>query len=138
MWFERRGEIEDMKKPLMMAWIASMLFGAEAFAQRPVPPRKQNSAAAAGSVERLSDASRYYAPRATGYDDPATAVRRKAAFRAARRMQRIAALRWYGMSNSRPMASSTPWSGTYSPTWTSNTRRPYAWRGSGRTALVIR
>lgn len=136
---ENRGKegIDAMKKRWMLACLISAILTGQVVAQRPAAPRRESRPGRAARVAPR-EAESYYAPRVTGYDDPATAVRRKAAFRAAQRMQRIAALRWYGMSKSRPMASSTPWASTYSPTWTSNTRRPYAWRGSGRTALIVR
>src|SRR5687767_11208109 len=42
------------------------------------------------------------------HDDPAQAVRRKAEARTEQRMQRLAAMKWYGFSNSRPQANVTP------------------------------
>jgi hypothetical protein len=52
-------------------------------------------------------------------------------------MARIAALKWYGMSNSRPIASATPFSGQYSPGWIANTRRPFGWIGSVGSPTVV-
>lgn len=72
-------------------------------------------------------------------DDPAQAVRRKAEIRGLQRAERLAALKWYGMNNTRPMFNNvTPMLGGYgSPTWTSNTYDPSRWRPNG-PAFIIR
>jgi hypothetical protein len=61
-------------------------------------------------------------------DDPKMAVRRKAEARAQARMSRLAACRWYGISNSRPTVSPTPWDAGYSPYWGSNSYEAMRWR----------
>jgi hypothetical protein len=63
-------------------------------------------------------------------DDPAQAVRRKAEIRGIQRAERLASLKWYGFSNSRPTISNvTPMLGGFAaPTWTSNTYDPNRWR----------
>jgi hypothetical protein len=71
------------------------------------------------------------------YDDPQQAVRRNAEQRAAERRARIAAMKWYGFSNSRPQASPTPFMGTYSPVWSGNSWAPYHWYGTGYTQTTI-
>jgi len=71
------------------------------------------------------------------YSDPKAAVRRRAEFEADQRQARLAAQRWFGYSNSRPVANPTPYTGTYSPAWTSNS--PYAnqWRGVNPATIVV-
>jgi hypothetical protein len=64
-------------------------------------------------------------------------AQRKAEFRATQRMGRLAALRWYGLSNARPTVSSTPWMGIYSPTWIANSRRPFGWTRAGQPMVVF-
>jgi hypothetical protein len=59
--------------------------------------------------------------------DPKWAVRRNAEFRAAQRRGRLAAMKWYGISNSRPTASATPFTGVYSNTWAGLARHPMIW-----------
>lgn len=49
------------------------------------------------------------------WDDPQQAVRRAAEERAAQRRQRIAARKWYGVSNARPIVSHTPFMYWYAP-----------------------
>ena len=71
------------------------------------------------------------------YDDPKMSVRRKAEFRGLQRQSRIAALKWYGMSNSRPHAAPHPYTSVYSPTWHASRLRPYAWYTTGRSPVVV-
>jgi hypothetical protein len=75
------------------------------------------------------------------YEDPKQAVRRRAEMRAAQRSDRLAAQRWYGISNSRPMATCTPHMEGYSPYWGSNTYDPNRWRAfslpEASTAYVV-
>lgn len=77
----------------------------------------------------------YAVPRGQ-LEHPTVTLRRNAQFRAAQRRRRIAARQWFGLSNARPMASSTPWMGAYSPYWMSNTGQPFGWSGVGRTTII--
>ena len=78
----------------------------------------------------------FYEQERARWENPNEAVRRKAENRGAQRAERIAAMKWYGMSNSRPTASLTPMFGTYSPTWTSTSFDPYRWRPGRDTAAT--
>ncbi len=79
----------------------------------------------------------FYQQEMRHYKDPKMAVRRKAELRAMQREQRLAAMKWFGLSNSRPMASHTPFAGSYSPAWRSNGYYPFHWEGRGHTHTVI-
>ena len=80
----------------------------------------------------------FYDKASRDYNNPKAAVRRKAEYDTAMRQQRIAAMAWYGISNSRPCVYPTPhMGGTYSPVWGSNTRDPQRWTTSGTSALVL-
>jgi hypothetical protein len=70
-----------------------------------------------------------YSQEMRRYDDPAQAVRRKAELRAAQRMQRVAAMKYFGMSNARPQAECIPMMGHYSPAWVGNGQDRYDWAG---------
>lgn len=73
------------------------------------------------------------------YQDPKAAVRQKAEYRSAQRQQRMAALKWYGFSNQRPMASTDPFHSDYSPKWTGPAvNYPNRWYQSSRPWVVIR
>jgi hypothetical protein len=72
----------------------------------------------------------FYEQAMRQYQDPKVAVREAAAFRADQRRRRIAAMQWFGLSNSRPQASSDPIHSDYSPGWGSNNYYDtYRWSG---------
>ena len=54
-------------------------------------------------------------------------IHEKAQARAYQRQARLASMNWYGMSNSRPQAASTPFTSRYSPTWEMPGGKPYSW-----------
>lgn len=68
--------------------------------------------------------------------EPLQVHMQKAAQRGAQRAARIAAMQWYGMSNARPTASATPFTGMYSPAWQTPGGRPFAWRPQTHTSTV--
>jgi hypothetical protein len=72
------------------------------------------------------------------YESPKGSVRRKAEFRASQRQGRIAAMKWFGQSNSRPTATLTPLTGSYSPSWTANSADPNQWKSNGNAYTVGR
>ena len=69
--------------------------------------------------------------------DAKAIVQQKAMVRADQRMSRMASMQWYGMSNSRPQASGTPFSTRYSPLWEMPGGRPYAWYPNSRPGYVM-
>ncbi|MEZ6072076.1 MAG: hypothetical protein R3C10_17920 [Pirellulales bacterium] len=69
--------------------------------------------------------------------DPKVAVRLNAEFQHRQQQRRMAASEWFGLSNSRPTASTTPFMGSYSPAWRSNTRDPFQWAGVGQAQTVV-
>jgi hypothetical protein len=68
-----------------------------------------------------------YAPTTSYQPNVEALIHQRAQERAAQRQMRLAALNWYGMSNSRPTASPTPFSSLYSPVWQMPGGRPFAW-----------
>ena len=72
-------------------------------------------------------------------DDPKQAVRRKAELKTAQRNQRLAAQKWFGVSNARPMASAQPFMDLYSPRWIGNGYNAMDWVGaeSGPAPVVV-
>ncbi len=103
-------------------------------AQQPKRSDPQPGISSAHSRERSPENT--YAVPPGQLEHPTVTLRRNAQFRAAQRRRRIAARRWFGLSNVRPMASSTPWMGAYSPYWISNTGQPFGWAGVGRTTVI--
>jgi hypothetical protein len=111
--------------------------------RQPTPARPASPSADQFSVPNLSLPSVtpemwVYSQEMRRHDDPAQAVRRKAEIRAAQRMQRIAAMKWFGLSNSRPVASVTPMMGSYSPAWIGNGYEANEWVGVEWPATAVR
>lgn len=84
---------------------------------------------------RLTPELWLYEQERTRMDDPAQAVRRKAEIRGIQRAERLASLKWFGMSNTRPQYTNpTPALGGFgSPSWTSNSYDPSRWRPGNMT-----
>lgn len=59
--------------------------------------------------------------------DARSIVQQKAQIRAEQRQDRMASMSWYGMSNSRPNAATTPFTSRYSSVWEMPGGRPYSW-----------
>jgi hypothetical protein len=78
-----------------------------------------------------------YSQEMRRHDDPAQAVRRRAEQRAAERSQRLAALKWFGLSNARPQVSPIPLMGVYSPAWVGNGANRYDWVGVESQASAV-
>lgn len=97
--------------------------------------------AAPGTTASLTPEMWFYQQERSHWENPREAVRRKAEFRASQRANRIASMQWFGKSNARPTASPTPFTGSYSPTWTSNNFDPNRWntaRDTSATTVIIR
>lgn len=113
------------------------LCAVEAGAQQPQPTPAQPTPAqpSAGAEAREAGTTQPWSYQEYQRERPDTMAiaRARAQFRAQQREYRIATRKWFGYSNLRPVASPTPFMGTYSPTWASNTARPYVWSGAGGT-----
>jgi hypothetical protein len=102
---------------------------AEVQAQQPAAVAPEPAAAAPGETW-------YY--RSSPEREPTyTVAQLKAQQRGAQRMARLEALRWYGMSASRPTATPMPWSTMYSPAWQMPGGRPFAWYVSHRPVVIV-
>ncbi|MDX1948302.1 MAG: hypothetical protein SFU86_23120 [Pirellulaceae bacterium] len=128
-----------MKRTLSLLVVA--LASTQALAQEPplaldaAPAVTLAAPVASGQQQPLASPSHVtpemwlYSQEQQRHDDPAMAVRRKAEYRSAQRMQRLASQKWFGMSNSRPQAGTTPMMGVYSPAWIGNGYDRYDWIG---------
>jgi len=59
--------------------------------------------------------------------DARAMVQQKAELRAEQRNSRLASSAWYGISNSRPSGSATPFTARYGPVWEMPGGKPYSW-----------
>lgn len=72
----------------------------------------------------------FYLQEQKRLEDPKQIIRRKAQEEGAQRRQRIAARKWFGLSNMRPTVNPIPsMSSSYSPMWAGNHWDPYRWSG---------
>jgi hypothetical protein len=72
------------------------------------------------------------------YGGPQDLTRQRAQREADLRKERLNAMRWYGYSNSRPMAAATPFTSSYGPRWTGNVRgQSMQWRDLGHYQTYI-
>src|SRR5215211_1911033 len=76
--------------------------------QPPTLPASEQFTTPSVSLPNVTPEVWLYTQEWRRHDDPAQAVRRKAEARAAGRIQRLEAMRWFGFSNARPQASVTP------------------------------
>ena len=65
--------------------------------------------------------------KASSKQEARAIVQQKAQARAEQRMDRMASSNWYGISNSRPSGSSTPFTSRYGSSWEMPGGRPYSW-----------
>ena len=96
--------------------------------------RDENSLA---GVPTLTPEMWFYQQQMRRYEDPQVAIRRKAEFRAEQRQQRLASMRWYGLSNMRPHVHPMPWFSTYSPTWVGGGWNPNHWTPNRRSVIYV-
>lgn len=80
----------------------------------------------------------FYEQARQDYNNPELQARIRGERYAAERRARLASRAWYGVSNSRPTASVTPFMSYYSAAWGSNTANPFLWsaRSAGTAVLV--
>jgi hypothetical protein len=121
-------------KTAFVSLVLVIVCGSLAAAQQPGPRRAIDRQITPANI---TPEMWHYTQEQRRHDDPQQAVRRKAELATQLRTERLAAMKWYGMSNARPIASGTPWmSGMYSPAWVGNGQDRYDWVGLGwpRTA----
>jgi hypothetical protein len=99
-----------------------------------LPGRAQEFETAAVEQAAPSQDSLYRSPAPR--NEQLTVAREKAIARGQQRMSRLDAMRWYGFSNSRPTATSIPWTTMYSPAWQQPGGRPFAWYTSSRPITI--
>ena len=78
----------------------------------------------------------FYTQELRRYDDPRNAIREQAAIKTAQRNARLAAMQWYGLSNSRPMTGVDCLHGVYAPRWVSNGYNPAEWVGAAGATTI--
>ena len=111
---------------------------ADADARREQPFHRTAGQVASSGVVTPTVDMWFYEQEHRRHDDPKLAIRRRAELKAQERRERLASQDWYGISNSRPMVSCTPWWGSYSAYWGSNSYDPQRWRPAVPVLIVAR
>ncbi len=120
----------------LLACFCVLALGAvEARAERPTSVKSDVPTISPGEVKATPEMW-FYEQQMRRYNDPKTVVRANAEYRAEQRQARLASMKWFGFSNSRPQAVSDPFNGDYSAHWTSNNpAHPMRWAGVGQTSV---
>jgi hypothetical protein len=119
-----------MKRPVIAFALVLMVCGASVRAERPVTTSLGLGTAVSTGELKATPEMWFYDQAVRQHLDPKMAVRAKAEFRNEQRQRRIESLKWFGLSNSRPRASSDPYHNDYSAGWVSNLGYyPARWNG---------
>lgn len=114
-----------MPRLLFSLAFALVTLPALGLAQQPVSPSHTARPSYSPSVTKSSEVTAtpemwFYEQERLRNEDPNTMARARAEYEANQRQARLAALKWYGMSNSRPMAGTDTNNGVFAPKWTGN------------------
>lgn len=123
-----------MKRLVIASALVLMLSSVPVRAERPITPTGVGLGTAVSPGElKATPEMWFYDQSVRQHQDPKAAVRANAEFRNEQRLRRIESLKWFGLSNSRPRASSDPYHNDYSPGWVSNSGYyPSRWIGIGQ------
>ena len=123
-----------------LALVVGLLPTTLAFGQQPSerlapesPARETGRMMSPGETQEMW----FYEQQRRRSEDPQAIVRANAQQRAAERHARLAAMAWFGMSNSRPRANPDPVHGPYSAHWVSNGYQQAEWVGVGGTTVIL-
>lgn len=123
-----------MKRLLFALALPLLLTAGVAQADRPATAGVGSDSAVSFSELRVTPEMWFYDQALRQYNNPKMAVRAAAEYRAEQRHLRLASMKWFGFSNSRPRASSDPFHGDYSPQWVANPGYfPGRWSGVGQS-----
>jgi hypothetical protein len=124
-----------MKRLVIASVFVLMSSGVSVRAERPADTSLGLATAVSPGELKATPEMWFYDQAMRQYKDPKMVVRANAEFRTEQRLRRLESLKWFGLSNSRPHASSDPFHNDYSPGWVSNPGYyPSRWNGVGQAA----
>lgn len=129
-----------MKKIVASVCLFAVSWTAVVQGQDELPPARPSDAPATIpgiSQSQMTPEMYLYLYELRRSEDPKQAVRRKAELKTAQRMQRLAAQKWFGVSNARPMASAQPFLDLYSPRWIGNGYNAFDWAGANASGVTV-
>jgi hypothetical protein len=106
-----------MKRLAISSALLLLFFTATVRAEKPISTNSSLNTVVSPGELKATPEMWFYEQAMRQYKDPQTAVRANADFRAQCRQRRIESMKWFGLSNSRPHASSDPFHNDYSPGW---------------------
>ena len=119
-----------MKRLAISSALLLLLLAAPLRAEKPVATGLGLSTVVSPGELKATPEMWFYDQALRQYKDPQMAVRAQADFRAQQRQRRLESMKWFGLSNSRPRASSDPFHNDYSPGWVANpVCYPSRWNG---------
>jgi hypothetical protein len=119
-----------MKRPAIAAVLFLLLLPASLRAEKPITTGLGPTTIVSPGELKATPEMWFYDQALRQYKDPQMAVRAQADVRAQQRQRRIESMKWFGLSNSRPRASSDPYHNDYSPGWVANPGYyPSRWNG---------
>jgi hypothetical protein len=108
-----------MKRLIISSALLLVFFAATVRAEKPILTNSGVNTVISPGELKATPEMWFYEQSLRQYKDPQMAVRAKAEYRSQCREQRIESMKWFGLSNSRPHASSDPYHNDYSPGWVS-------------------
>ncbi len=127
-----------MKRLVIVLPLALLVTSSPAWAQKPASGPPSAKLTIVGPLSPGDLAPRPVTPVRQPDPDAKLAVREKAEFRAQQRQGRLASRQWFGLSNTRPRATTDPYDSDYSPSWTSNNSfYPFRWSGTSPVIAVL-
>jgi hypothetical protein len=126
-----------MKRLAMVLPLVLLVTSSPVWAQKPAGGSPSAKLSVVGPVSP-GDGAKPEAQVRQPDQDAKLAVREKAEFRSQQRQGRLASRQWFGLSNTRPRATTDPYDSDYSPSWTSNTSfYPYRWSATSPVIAVL-
>jgi hypothetical protein len=136
------GDLRMKRLSMVLSVTVLAMVMAPAWAANPTAPStqvKMKSDVSVPSVEVTPTPEMwFYQQYQQQYQDPQSMVHRAADARAAERARRLAAQKWYGISNARPRASTDPYNDDASPHWVSgNDFFPSRWHNQAGVTIIV-
>jgi hypothetical protein len=127
-----------MKRLAIASAFVLMFSGVSVRAEKPIETGLGLGATVSPGELKVTPEMWFYDQAMRQYKDPKMVVRANAEFCTEQRMRRLESLKWFGLSNSRPRASSDPFHNDYSPGWVSNPGYyPSRWNGVGQASFRV-
>ena len=114
-----------MSRLFSMLALALIVLPNIVLARQPLSPGHVSHSSYSPSISKSTEVTStpemwFYEQERLRYEDPNTMARARAEYESNQRQARLAALKWYGMSNSRPMVGTDVNAGVFGPKWVGN------------------